>query len=149
MMRGRCLCGAVALKVREAAPVLSVCHCEMCRRWAGQAMMVFEAPAGAVTATGPIRRYPSSGFAERAFCEVCGSSLWVRDTGDGESAATIELMPGPFGAAADFPIDREIYADRAWTSHGYAGDHRRITRAAYEAEHPFVPEAAIAGVAGM
>jgi hypothetical protein len=71
----------------------------------------------------------------------------VRDTGDGESA-TIELMPGPFGAAADFPIDREIYADRAWTSHGFAGDHRRITRAAYEAEHPFVPEAAIAGVAG-
>jgi hypothetical protein len=147
MMQGRCLCGAVTLVVREATPALSVCHCEMCRRWAGQPMMAFEAPAAAVTATGPIRRYASSRFAERAFCEVCGSSLWIRDT-EGAGAATIELMPGAFGPAADFPIDREIYADRAWKAHGFAGDHPRITRAEYEAAHPFVPDDAIAGAAG-
>ncbi len=145
MMRGQCLCGAVTLLVREAVPALSVCHCEMCRRWAGQAMMVFEAPADAVTATGPIRHFASSDFAERAFCEICGSSLWVRDTDAG--ASTIELLPGAFGAAADFPIDREIYADRAWRAHCFAGDHRRISRAAYEAGHKFVSGQAVTGAA--
>ena len=148
MMRGRCLCGAVTLAVREASPVLSVCHCEMCRRWAGQAMMMFEAPAAAVTASGPIRHYASSSFAERAFCEICGSALWMRDTGEGAEDAVFELLPGAFGAAADFPIDHEIYADRAWKAHGFAGDHPRITRAEYETAHRFVPDGAIAGAAG-
>ena len=43
-----------------------------------------------------VARFRSSGFAERAFCPVCGSHLWMRNTG--ADAEAYELMPGLFDA---------------------------------------------------
>jgi hypothetical protein len=48
-------------------------------------------------------------------------------------------MPGLFDAAHDWPLRSEIYVDRAMACVRLQGDHRRKTRAAYEADHPFVP----------
>ncbi|MDO5371557.1 GFA family protein [Paracoccus sp. (in: a-proteobacteria)] len=133
MIKGRCLCGAVRITVARSNGEVSVCHCAMCRRWSGGIMAGFVAPAEAVAVTGEVGRFASSDFSERAFCPRCGSGLWMRDTG-----GDYELSPGLFDGAADFPLVREVYADRAHRFAALKGDHPRITRADYEQNHPHV-----------
>jgi hypothetical protein len=91
-MQGRCLCGAVTLNVAESERHAGACHCRMCQRWTGGAFVAFFAPARAVAVEGPVVRYASSSFGERAFCGTCGSHVWFRGTGDPE--ARYELTPG-------------------------------------------------------
>ena len=138
-LTGHCLCGAVTIAVAgEHDRRIGACHCRMCQRWSGGLFLCFRADASAVAITGEVTRYRSSAFAERAFCPRCGSHLWfndVRDTGPPES---YELMPGLFDAARAWPLRSEIYIDRAMASVHLAGDHRRRSRAEYEAEHRFI-----------
>ena len=134
-VEGHCLCGAVNIRVSGAhVPRPGACHCRMCQRWSGGLFVCFNADAAGVTVTGPVTRYASSDFAERAFCTVCGSHLWMRDTG----ADTYELMPGLFDAARHWPLRSEVYCDRAMASIRLEGAHKRATQAEYEQKYPFV-----------
>ena len=136
-IEGSCLCGAVTITVAGAHdPRAGACHCRMCQRWSGGLFLCFSAEAAAVTVSGEVARYASSEFAERAFCSRCGSHLWMRDTTP-ENAA-YDLMPGLFDAAAAWPLRSEIYTDRAMASVRLEGEHRRATRAEYEAEYPHI-----------
>jgi hypothetical protein len=85
-----------------------------------------------------VARYRSSAFAERAFCPRCGSHLWFNDVEEGGQPSKYELMPGLFNEANGWPLRSEIYVDRAMASVRLAGEHRRKSRAEYEAEHPFI-----------
>ena len=135
---GHCLCGAVVVRITgEHDPRPGACHCRMCQRWSGGLFLCFEADAAGVTVTGPVTRFASSKFAERAFCTVCGSHLWLRDTGPDDT--TYEFMPGLFDAAQDWPLRSEVYADQAMASVQLAGDHARTTQADYETKNKFVP----------
>jgi hypothetical protein len=134
---GRCLCGAVSIRVDGAhVAAIGVCHCSMCQRWNGVLHGSFDAAPEAVDVEGAVTRYPATAFSERAFCPACGSHLWMRDTT--EDGAAYELMPGLFPAARDFPLISEIYIDRAPVYIPLSGDHRRATRAEYEATHPHI-----------
>lgn len=137
-LSGRCLCGAVTIVVTESDHAIGACHCRMCQRWSGAVFAAFDAPAHAVTVTGEVRRYRSSAFAERAFCPACGSHLWFSDVEEGGTPSTYELMPGLFDEALSWPLRSEVYADRAMASMRLAGEHRRRTRAEYEAGDKFV-----------
>lgn len=136
-LAGRCLCGAVTVSAagpREEGP--GACHCRMCQRWSGGVYFSFRARG--VTVTGPVARHRSSPFSERAFCSACGSHLWMRDL-DATDADAYELMPGLFDDARDWPLLSEIYVDRALACARLAGDHKRATRADYEAKNPAIP----------
>ena len=135
-MIGRCLCGAVTLRVTGPHdPRPGACHCRMCQRWSGGLFLCFNADSAGVTVDGPVVRYASSGFAERAFCGVCGSHLWMRNTGPNSA---YELMPGLFDAVRDEPLRSEVYSDRAMVSVRLGGDHPRATQADYEMKNLFV-----------
>lgn len=138
VISGHCLCGAVTIKVAGAHdPRVGACHCRMCQRWSGGLFLCFDVEADAITVEGPVARYASSAFAERAFCSVCGSHLWMRDT---ETAnEPYGLMPGLFDAARNWPMRSEIYTDQALASVRLTGDYRRATQAEYEAKNKFVP----------
>ena len=137
---GHCLCGAVTIRVAGGHdPRVGACHCRMCQRWTGGLFLCFTAEASAVTVTGEVSRYRSSSFAERAFCPRCGSHLWFNDVEEGGEPKAYELMPGLFDAARGWPLRSEIYVDRAMASIHLTGDHRRKSRAEYEAGNPFVP----------
>ena len=134
---GHCLCGAVSIRVARVADARpGVCHCRLCQRWSGALFACFEASADAVEVSGEVARHASSDIAERAFCPACGSHLWMRDTTVPD--ADYELMPGLFDAARHWPLRSEIYHDRAFASVPLAGGHARLTRAEWEAAHPFV-----------
>ena len=138
-LEGRCLCGAVTIRVDgEHDPRPGACHCRMCQRWSGGLFLCFYAADEAVAVEGPVTRYRSSAFAERAFCTTCGSHLWMRDLEGSETG--YDLMPGLFDAARDWPLRSEIYTDCAMAAARLAGDHRRATRDEYEAGHPHVED---------
>lgn len=135
MLTGHCLCGAVQVTVNGAHdPRVGACHCRMCQRWSGGLFLCFDAATEGVAIEGPVTQFASSEFATRGFCSFCGSHLWFQDTG----SDTINLMPGLFDDARDFPLRSEIYADRAFASAHLAGDHKRATRAEYEQENQHV-----------
>ena len=133
-IEGRCLCGAVTIRVDGAHDVeAAACHCEMCRRWTGGVFATINAAPGAVSVSGEVRAFRSSDVAERAFCPTCGSHLWFRNLGRAEE---YELMPGLFPAAAGYPLAREIFADEAPRWARLAGEHDRETRAEWIARNP-------------
>ena len=137
MIEGHCLCGAVTIRVDGPHdPRPGACHCGMCQRWSGGLFVCFAAEPDAVTVAGEVARYRSSPFAERAFCPVCGSHLWMRDTDRDD--ATYDLMPGLFASLRAEPLRSEIYTDRAPAYVPLAGDHKRKTQAEYEAGAQFV-----------
>ncbi len=135
---GSCLCGAVTVAVAGHDPRVGACHCRMCQRWSGGLFLCFSAPADGVTISGPVARHASSKFAERAFCAICGSHLWMRDTDRDD--ANYDLMPGLFDDARDWPMRSEVYADRAYAAIRLGGDHERRTQAEYELGNLHVDE---------
>lgn len=134
MIEGHCLCSAVTVRAEAAPGWVGACHCRMCQRWSGGLFLCF--PASGVTVEGPVTRFASSGFAERAFCSVCGSHLWMRNNDHAEGH--YDLMPGLFDEAKDWTLRSEVYADCAMASVQLKGAERRATRAEYEAKQPHV-----------
>lgn len=136
-LSGRCLCGAVRVEIDgDYIAAVGACHCLMCQRWNGMLFGSFVATAAHVTVTGDVTRHASSSFSERAFCSTCGSHIWLRNVDPDETE--IELFPGLFEEARDFALLSEIYTDRAPKYAHLAGEHRRKTRADYEATNQFV-----------
>ena len=134
---GSCLCGKITVTVQgEHDPRPSACHCRMCQRWSGGVFMSFTAAPDAVTVKGPVTRFQSTPFAERAFCGTCGTHLWMRNTEEAE--AEYDLMPGLFEAAHYWPLRSEIYTDRAMRAIRFVGDHLRKSEAEYEGSNPHV-----------
>lgn len=131
-IRGQCLCGAVTVELRGPVGDLSACHCEMCTRWGGGLQMGMEVARDHAEVRGPVKTYQSSTFAERAWCDRCGSSLWLANT-EGPDAGVLEFVPGLFEDFAGARLSRVVYADCAPRGFALAGDLERVSKADYEA----------------
>lgn len=125
---GGCLCGAVRFDAALAAPDFGACHCEMCRRWTGSALLGMPLPADAITWRGEqhIARIQSSDWVERGFCSRCGSGLFYRVTTATGTAAKIELPIGLLDDADGLNFTNEIYIDHKPDSYAYAGEGRKM-----------------------
>ena len=74
-MKGKCLCGNIEVEMADHNEV-GLCHCSMCRRWAGGPMFAVHGGSD-VSFTGETpARYKSSEWAERGFCQNCGTHLF-------------------------------------------------------------------------
>jgi hypothetical protein len=131
-MRGGCLCGAVRFEATPSDMHCHACHCEMCRRWTGSAMLAVPVPAGALRFEdeGSIRTYRSSEWAERAFCGTCGSTLYYRLQDGGDSYLALGLFDEPDA----LPLASELYIDRKPSAFAFAGERKRMTKAEVEAQ---------------
>ena len=120
---GQCLCGAVKFTAEDVETEFGVCHCVMCQRWAGGPF--FSTTTGQVTFTGEehLTRYPSSAWAERAFCSICGSNLYYRIT----KLDNHEMCIGAFDNKDGLIMTSEIFADAKPAGFEFAGDHPRLT----------------------
>jgi hypothetical protein len=127
---GGCLCGAVRFSARDVPDRFGACHCEMCRRWTGSALLGVTVPAASVAWAGPVATRQTSAWAERAWCRDCGSGVWFRVTRPGPHADDVEIPIGLFDDPSGFRFDNEIYIDVKPDSYAYAGEGRRtLTRA--------------------
>ncbi|MBD3665449.1 GFA family protein [Sulfitobacter aestuariivivens] len=133
------MCGAVT--VRVDAPFLRVtgCHCGNCARWSGGLFLSIEVPRDKVQIDGPVKSHAATSFSERGWCDTCGSSVYLRNTGvddDGE----MELMPGLFENFGGARLTRIVYADRCPDGLSIGGDIERVSAATYEAENLHVED---------
>lgn len=78
-----------------------------------------------IAVTGPVRTFRSSDWAERAFCDTCGSALWYMTLHD----QTRQLSAGLFDDAAGHRLALEFFADHVPAGYALAGDHRRMSEA--------------------
>ncbi len=106
---GGCLCGAV--RYRSTAPPLRgvICHCSMCRKHSGAPILAFvHFPRDSFRwLKDEPTRYPSSEFAERGFCSICGSTLSMHEDVLGDR---VQVTVG----SLDEP-DRVRMDDHVWT----------------------------------
>jgi hypothetical protein len=125
---GGCLCGAVRFTARLTGTRFGVCHCAMCRRWTGSALLGITVPVGNIEWQGAehIAVRQSSGWGERAWCRECGSHLWFSVTVAGKYAGNRELPIGLFDDANGLVMTNEIYIDHKPDSYAFAGEGRQV-----------------------
>jgi hypothetical protein len=80
-VRGSCLCGGVRFEITGPFLRAGHCHCSRCRKHSGAAVgtqgRVRREDFRLVSGAGLIRIFvPEPGAAVKAFCSVCGSSLF-------------------------------------------------------------------------
>lgn len=79
IVRGSCLCGAVAYEVVAEFEEIHHCHCVHCRKGHGAAHSTYASARRAdfrlARGADRMTRYRSSPPCERAFCGECGSNL--------------------------------------------------------------------------
>ena len=84
MLQGSCLCGGIAYRAEGPVNGASHCYCTMCRKQHGAAAGSYAnvPTAGFVIERGAdlVTEYASSADGRRAFCRVCGSTLFWRST---------------------------------------------------------------------
>ncbi len=122
-LNGQCLCGAVQVTASVNNPRLRACHCDMCRRHTSGAFFSIETIAGSQTIAGPTKSFKSSDWAERGFCETCGSTLWYGTRGDGVR----NLSAGLFNDAGGGQLKIEFFADKCPSGYAISGEHRKLS----------------------
>lgn len=125
---GGCMCGAVRFVAQAVPGHCGVCHCEMCRRWTGSALIGVTVPEGGVRFEDEthLARIRSSDWAERGFCNRCGSSMFFRVTMQGAWSGNFEFPVGVFDDPNGFEMRNEIYIDHKPDSFAYAGEGRTL-----------------------
>jgi hypothetical protein len=128
------MCGETAFEARPTAMEFHACHCEMCRRWSGSALLSVPVAPEDVTWRGEaLRTIASSEWAERGWCGACGTLLFYRITLEGPGKGHTSISLGTFDEPGAFAFTEEIYHDRKPASYAYAGERRRLTTAETEA----------------
>lgn len=126
------MCGAVRFRAVDVPATYGICHCEMCRRWAGSALVAVSVPTDRVTweNEAQIGTLQSSAWAERAWCRRCGTGLYYRMIKEGGSFGKTEIPIGLFDDPNGFELVDEIWIDHKPDSFAFVGDgHKQLTRA--------------------
>lgn len=136
---GRCLCGTVQFSADTPSETFSVCHCGMCRRWsAGPFMSVHgDGPVSITQGGESLTWFRGSEWAERGFCNKCGTSLFYRLANQPElfTAIAIDALDDADG----FALQRHIYVDAQPDRYAFAGSQPRVTEKELLAEFGVTP----------
>ena len=113
---GSCLCGKVSLVLDTSEePRIDVCHCATCRKWGGGPFLGLMDAQVAVSGEDHVVAYPSSDWAERAFCGSCGSHLWYTFLPTGHRSVLAGLFDLPHAE-----IEQQIFVDEKPTYYDFA-----------------------------
>ena len=124
-LTGECLCGAVTVRmVAPSHPAVSACHCSMCRRWTGGPFMTVEGHAAPeIEGEEHVTVYPSSEWAERGFCGVCGTHLFYRL----REGTFYALSAGLFRESEAWPFELQGFIDEKPGNYAFATPTREMT----------------------
>jgi len=112
MLRGSCLCGGIAYRADGPVHHASHCYCTMCQKQHGAAAGTYanvdSAGFTVERGTALVAEYASSEYARRAFCRVCGSTLYWRSL---QEPGRIAVTLGTLDQVYDRPVERELYTE--------------------------------------
>ena len=111
---GGCHCGAIRFRATGPLRQILMCHCSDCLKITGTswgATAVHQDDFSYLTEARP-RWYRSSEWAERGFCETCGSQMLYRR----DDAPLVSIAPGALDNSDGLTVSGQIFADShpAW-----------------------------------
>lgn len=131
-MKGKCLCGSIEVEATEQSNV-ELCHCTMCRRWAGGPMFAVHC-GSEVSFTGDSpASFKSSDWAERGFCSKCGTHLFYHLLPNNEY-----ILPAGLFQDQAFSLSREIFIDEKPTYYAFSNQTTKLT--AQQVFEQYAPE---------
>jgi len=130
--RGSCLCGAVALETTDLGPDAGACHCDICRKWGGGPLFALSCGDDLrIEGEDKISLFDSTAWAERGFCSVCGTHLFIRVKPNGRYI----LAAGLFPVEHELRFDHQIFIDKKPGFYSFAEETKNLTGAEVFAEH--------------
>lgn len=124
--KGKCLCGAIKIAAERASNSVGVCHCNMCRRWSGGPLMAVDCGTDvSIAGEENLSVFNSSDWAERGFCNKCGSNLFYRLK---ESGQYIFLM-GIFDNDEGIVFDNQVFIDEKPSYYDFSNETSNMTGA--------------------
>lgn len=123
---GSCLCGSVRVSAQNATNKVGACHCRMCRKWGGGPYM--EVDCGTeVSFRGEenITVYDSSDWADRGFCNRCGSHLFYRL----KESRQYMIPAGLFDEQDSFVFENQVFIDKKPAFYSFANKTNNMTEA--------------------
>jgi hypothetical protein len=135
VVKGSCLCKAVSISKTNMSNLVGACHCNICRKWGGGAFLAVDCGSD-VSFEGEenIGVYQSSEWAERGFCQKCGSHLFCRLKQNKQ-----HFMPvGLFDLSEGFIFDHQVFIDEKPEYYSFANETKNTTGAELFAQ--FAPQ---------
>ena len=125
-IEGKCLCGAVTVRMVPPKPHVEACHCGMCRRWGGGPFLSLKLVTDPeLEGEEHVERYDSSDWAQRGFCRRCGTHLFYFY----KPKSGYSFTPGLFDGVDGFEFAEEIFIDSKPAYYDFAGERPRLTEA--------------------
>ncbi len=124
--KGQCLCGSVKLSTSTASANVGACHCSMCRQWNGGPWMAVDCgTAVEVEGGSDLKTYDSSEWAERGFCQACGTALFYRLKESGQYIVSAGLL----NIESDLNFDHQVFIDEKPSYYCFANETKDMTGA--------------------
>lgn len=131
-VNGSCLCGSVKITALAANPNIGVCHCSMCRKWAGGPLLTIDCESQVLfDGEEYISSYSSSDWAERGFCSQCGSNLFYRLKQNNQYIVPVGL----FEVKGAFRLDHQVFIDDKPTYYCFSNKTKDMTGAEVFAQY--------------
>lgn len=123
---GHCLCGAVSVTASTMGNKVGACHCGMCRRWTGGPLMAIDCSTN-VTFEGEenITVFESSQWAERGFCNKCGSHLFYRL----KENKQYFIPAGLFETCDNLVLNSQVFIDKKPAYYSFSNETKNMTEA--------------------
>jgi hypothetical protein len=123
---GSCLCSATHFTAKSMSQNVGACHCNSCRKWGGGPLLAVDCGTD-VSFEGKenISVFNSSDWAERGFCNKCGSHLFYR-----LKATNQYIMPvGLFDGDNMFVFDHQVFIEEKPSFYCFSNTTNNMTGA--------------------
>lgn len=123
---GQCLCGKVKMKATDVSLHAGACHCQYCQKWSGGPLFTVDAGTE-VKFDGScfVSTFNSSDWAERGFCNNCGSHLFFRLKQNGQYFIPVGL----FDSLTHVLLDHQIFIEQKPDWYALANQTTELTGA--------------------
>lgn len=143
--RGTCLCGAVRISAKTKNDNISACHCTMCRKWGGGPLFAADCNDVIFEGMEHVSIFGSSEWAERGFCQKCGTHLFYRLKQGGHNELSVGLFDGD-----PWKLTEQVFIDEKPSFYSFAQKTKELTGeeafALYSQEREVVLEIAVLDV---
>lgn len=121
---GKCLCGAVELQAELASSEVSACHCSTCSTWQGGPMMGVDCGDSLkMSDESSVVRYESSEWAERGFCNKCGTHLFYYL----KPANQYHVPAGLLQTDEEYSLTHQIFIEEKPKYYDFANETKNMT----------------------